>query len=505
MKYFLVILIISIAATSSSQSQNRETDSLALRAIYDSLDGPNWGTINGETAWDLTKPIDTYLGVEVLNNRVVKLELSDPLYGLKGGVPNIIGELSELEYLKIGGVNKMPSKIGDLKNLKELIIYKDTYVDFNLIIPSDIGSLINLKKLSIYNSWMNYNDFSLGEIPASFFELVNLETLYLEDHISNIEGGSGYFYSALEYGYFFENLHRLSNLKEIYLYNLQGYTSLTPDFAQLANLETAVIENCNLIGAIPSEVVNMKCLKHLSVFKNSLSVCPDLSIMNLSSLDITFNLIDYASIEPMLMKPNFLDNNQITIFPQMLPEDIDTLCIGKNYSISSPYQEDHLTYHWSNYRVYNSELDQETDAVINLQQQDEDLDLVHTIYSTKYPDIRFSNWNVYDAGDNYYEIYNAISRRSSGEDCPILAADQESNYDNISIFPNPTTNFLYLESPKKIQSMAIFNMSGIEVLRTEIIAQSDIQIDISHFDSGIYLVELHSQNKECAYFRIMKN
>ena len=65
---------------------------------------------------------------------------------------------------------------------------------------------------------------------------------------------------------------------------------------------------------------------------------------------------------------------------------------------------------------------------------------------------------------------------------------------NFSIFPNPATDKLNIISPdNKIFSINILNSFGENIYSTK--ATSNLQIETSSFASGLYFIQVNSQNK----------
>lgn len=75
-------------------SQTRQTDSLALVALYNSTNGANWTT---NTNWLSSEPLDKWFGITILNNRVDKIDLDNN--NLTGSIPTELGDLSMLQIL----------------------------------------------------------------------------------------------------------------------------------------------------------------------------------------------------------------------------------------------------------------------------------------------------------------------------------------------------------------------------------------------------------------------
>ena len=72
---------------------------------------------------------------------------------------------------------------------------------------------------------------------------------------------------------------------------------------------------------------------------------------------------------------------------------------------------------------------------------------------------------------------------------------QETNL-NYRIFPNPATELVYIESSKEINTIKLFSSSGKCILEKPCIAQFSTKIDVSDMPSGIYLVQLITNDKK---------
>ena len=87
------------------------SDYKALKAIWEALDGPNWyyagQNYNKGCNWDFNKDIDLWgdqPGVHLHSNgRVARLDLSD--FGVRGAIPEELGNLTELVELYVGTHN----------------------------------------------------------------------------------------------------------------------------------------------------------------------------------------------------------------------------------------------------------------------------------------------------------------------------------------------------------------------------------------------------------------
>jgi hypothetical protein len=79
------------------------------------------------------------------------------------------------------------------------------------------------------------------------------------------------------------------------------------------------------------------------------------------------------------------------------------------------------------------------------------------------------------------------------------------NQDEISIFPNPIKNTLFINFPDDVDiiNLELFNILGKQVLTTTILNQEP-DLDLSHLSSGIYIARLHTSELETRTFKLIK-
>ena len=142
---------------------------MALKVLYEVTDGANW-TNNAD--WLSDKPLGEWFGVTTdANGRVTHLELANN--GLSGVLPSSLGDLTHLQELvffnnALSGA--LPSSLGALTHLKLLWLGRN---QLSGSLPSWLGNLINLERL-----WLGYNQLS-GALPSSLGNLTDLESLWL--------------------------------------------------------------------------------------------------------------------------------------------------------------------------------------------------------------------------------------------------------------------------------------------------------------------------------------
>lgn len=200
-----------------------------LTEIYNAMDGPNW--VQNKN-WGSDEPLNNWAGVHY---SVGNLSLDFLYFGLKGDIPEIIGELTELTFFRIrepGITGTLPQSFSNLTNLKELRIVEtaitslpdifapltglervsiETNYNMSGPLPESLGSSKRLVELSIFSngftgslpeSWAHHKDFLVlwgnhlsGTIPGSFLTGDNVSATLI--NILN-QDGEGFDISGID-------------------------------------------------------------------------------------------------------------------------------------------------------------------------------------------------------------------------------------------------------------------------------------------------------------------
>ena len=243
---------------------NRQTDSLALVAIYNASDGANWT----KNKWELDKPIDTWPAVTVTNGRVTALKLSTSgVIAKDWTLPDAVGDLTELTELRINSnklVGDIPDAVYSLAKLEKLYFQNDNltgsisgkiaqlteltelYVDRNANmtggIPKEIGNLKKLMRLNISQSGIG------GEIPAELGQCESL--IQFMAFKTNLSGT-------------LPDIWDMPVLQTVMLHTNPGLTGPLPaSLGKMKSLESGTapsiqIYDCNITGTIPDSFAGL--------------------------------------------------------------------------------------------------------------------------------------------------------------------------------------------------------------------------------------------------------
>ena len=142
----------------------------ALVALYESTGGDNW---DDNTKWLSGRPLSEWFGVETdENGRITSLNLY--ANGLMGPIPEALGQLENLQYLRLNYnqlTGTIPETLGQLDSLKILSLSGN---ELTGPIPETLGNLNNLQYL-----YLDDNQLA-GQIPEALGQLENLQYLYLK-------------------------------------------------------------------------------------------------------------------------------------------------------------------------------------------------------------------------------------------------------------------------------------------------------------------------------------
>ncbi len=323
----LVLLVLLLVPT--ARAQVAEQDSLALVALYNATDGPNW-VLNEN--W-LTGPVSTWTGILInSNNRVSWLDLTEN--NLSGVIPPEIAQLTELVQIDLYDNNltgPIPPELGQFSKLESLDLSRNQLTGS---IPPELGQLTALLILNLSNNNLT------GSIPSELGQLSLLRRLDLASNnlSGEIPAALGNLTEELDYinlsnnqltGSIPAELGQISHLQALFLSGNQITGSIPPELGDLGGLEALELQENQLTGSIPSELGNLPFLFILDLSWNDLSGPIPSELGDLTSLQI-LNLSTNrfsGSIPPELgnlanLSFLYLDDN---LFDGTLPPELGNL------------------------------------------------------------------------------------------------------------------------------------------------------------------------------------
>jgi len=96
-------------------------------------------------------------------------------------------------------------------------------------------------------------------------------------------------------------------------------------------------------------------------------------------------------------------------------------------------------------------------------------------------------------------VIEAKAIRNDETEIELFLSIEDKMQEQISVYPNPAENMLFVEMPTSLQpeSIIIFDCIGKEIFTTTFNAQK-ISINTEDFPEGIYFIEVSSKNGRAA-------
>ena len=222
-----------------------ESDRVALVALYNTTDGPNWANNSG---WLSDTPIGQWYGVTTNESgHVLYIDLREN--SLSGQIPGDIGELGSLQRLYLSNTdglcdprcepssptaNRLPGPIpSEMSKLADLRDLRLAFLQLSGPVPAWMGDLSNLHVLEL-----TANELS-GNIPGQLGNLTNLSSLQLGHNTLT--------------GTMPDSIGNLTGLQYLTLHDNQLTGSIPSSYGNLSNLTLAFLFSGNqLTGCIPA-------------------------------------------------------------------------------------------------------------------------------------------------------------------------------------------------------------------------------------------------------------
>ena len=360
-------------------------DYLALKAIWEAMDGKNWSFYGDAAAhgtnWNFNKELDMWgdqPGVTLNNQgRVVGLVLAG--FGAKGFLPDAIGQLTELEVLNLGshdekvgghmyqesdfknGLNEQQKKNMRYHYEKHFLKY-DPRADMSEMIVNSVNSDPSQKRIN-KNSRITLKDTQIGVMTSkiegvskAIYRLTKLQQFYIGNAPVKYDQIATAFTDADKadspYKVYSEEFtedawSKMTALTDIELYNCPMLTQIPEFYYNLPELQAFNIACNRGISAqqlredftrLASEEVGKK-IQILYMGYNNLEELPENSALKnmtkLGLLDLTHNKV--KKLNPfgshVRLSSLYLDHNEITEIPAEFcgfTEEVETLGFAFN-------------------------------------------------------------------------------------------------------------------------------------------------------------------------------
>ena len=224
-----------------------DQDRASLTALYRATGGGEWIE---QGAWLTDSPLSEWHGVTIDDNgRVATLDLSHN--GLKGQIPDALGELNRLTVLDLGGnslTGRFPTSLSNLKHVEWLDLSHNSLTGR---LPPSLGELRRLR-------WLRLNDNQLnGPIPQTLGYLTKLMVLRLSGN--QLSGEIPW------------SLARITNLAVLDLGGNLLNGEMPYEMGRLKSLQELILSNNNLTGEIPAELSRLVNISDLYLGGNAFS------------------------------------------------------------------------------------------------------------------------------------------------------------------------------------------------------------------------------------------
>ena len=529
MKKFLFFLLFSQLYFSQNWSISF-AERAALVNIYNSTSGETWSQ-----KWDLEKDPKNWYGIKIKNGSVIEINLRGN--ALKGNFPITVSSFSKLQKLDLSSnqlSGEISPSISALSNLVRIDISNNrlTGDPTSAILP-----LSNLQEISVGNNQFAFAEINtflqnfptlkildlshtnLNTVPAKISTLTNLESLNLSNNTISQN---------------FSNLSNLINLREL---NLSGnqLTKIPSELTSLSALVSLDLSNNLFSSNYASVLGNLKNLEWLSLANNQITAFPaELSqLKKLVHLNFSGNKIS-GGFEGLVsltdLEQIFLDKNEISGgFPTSLLQlgKLQMLSLtGNRLSGEIPENLPAITFlennrftkqEIKNFILKNKEF---ADFTYSPERYDEPKNVYATLGSStsltqalsgneyqfswyknldqKVPGT-FESYYISNVEDDDFALYtceayvfeelpNELMEISFFREPVTLVKElgTEEIKNDLVVYPNPTTDFLYIKTSKlDLEKVFIFDLSG-----KLLFSEKSKTIDVRNLPSATYIISI---------------
>ena len=243
------------------------------------------------------------------------------------------------------------------------------------------------------------------------------------------------------------------------------------------NLQTLKCEENQLsaLPTLPNALVYVLC------WNNQLTNLPPLK--NLNTLECGYNNLSYLPTLPNTLIFLNCEHNHLTSIPQ-LPQLLQTLVCNNNSITTLLALDSSLTWLYCN----NNSI--ECFPVFP-----------KTLTDSAYFSIKnnpFTCLPNYVGAMAHDTIAYPICTMGNSNGCAIEGIEKYGNYNDVSIFPDPTSSTINIQSINPLGTITIYNTVG-QLIMQQTTKEKNIEINLSNQSSGFYLIKSNN-----SYIRVIK-
>lgn len=330
-------------------------------------------------------------------------------------------------------------------------------------LSTEIGDFDQLKILRISGN------MPTGDLPSSLSDLTNLETLWL--------GGNNFT------GTISPSIANLSNLSYLYIQNNEFTGTIPSEFGGLTPFTVLHLYDNNFEGILPSSLSNLTNLTSIAISDNNFEGTIPFNAPN-ANINVTNNYFDFSDLEPLDQANNYISLNYSPQRTRDLAENIES-GVGVDITL--------------NVNDTNIDRDGNETAMNNIYQWYKDDVAITGSNSANYT---ITNAHISDSGDYFCEITNNILPALTIVRAPITVLKDPSlsvidtEIDNeLSIYPNPTKNWLNIKSDALTDAkLSIYDINGRLVI-TQNLEGNLNALNVEQLQSGTYILKIEDHNK----------
>lgn len=364
----------------------------------------------------------------------------------------------------------------------------------NIIIDTNANSQIEVSEaLTVYQ--LEFYSSGITDLNGitSFTNLKNLKASLIDVTTINLNGLNNL--QVLDIGSFnFLQSITLSNfpqLQYVKVSNSMNLTSVTLD--NLPVLSQVVINsNTNLSSVILTNLpalANLNCTSNNGLQQLTLTNFPLLTQVALDNNSLTsLQLVNVPMINKLVANNNEFNNLNLSMLPNLQEislvfNQLTTLDLNANPLLHT---------------VYVSENNLQS---LKIKNGGQNLPSIFQMFNN--PTFQYLCCDLEDITIATIRLHQqGYSSATVDSTCPSFLSVINSNLNNtqISVYPNPASNVLYIKSHREFEKAVFFDKTGRIIYQTTI---KNNQIDVSRLQNADYTVKLYTKNNEYV-FKIIK-